>query len=389
MPQKKHKPEEIVVKLRQVDVLVSQGRSVAEAVRSIGVTQFTYYRWRKEFGGLKTDQVKRLKVLEKENERLRKAVSDLTLEKLILAEAAKGKLLSPARRRACIEHIRKKFRVSERLACRVLGQHRSTQRKVPQGRADEEVLTADIIALASQYGRYGYRRITALLREAGWAVNVKRVERIWRREGLKVPQKQPKKSRLWLNDGSCIRLRPERPNHVWSYDFVESRTHDGRKFRMLNLIDEFTRECLAIRIDRKLRSTDVIDMLSDLFILRGVPDHIRSDNGPEFVAKAVRDWIAAVGAKTAYIEPGSPWENGYCESFNARLRDELLNGEIFYSLAEAKIIIESWRRHYNTRRPHSSLGYKPPAPVVVLWPASPPGTASPATPALAPRPVMH
>ncbi len=161
---------------------------------------------------------------------------------------------------------------------------------MPQGRADEEALTADIIALASQFGRYGYRRITALLREAGWAVNVKRVERIWRREGLKVPAKQPKKGRLWLNDGSCIRLRPERPNHVWSYDFVESRTHDGRKFRMLNLIDEFTRECLAIRIDRRLRSTDVIDVLSDLFILRGVPDHIRSDNGPEFIAKAVRDW---------------------------------------------------------------------------------------------------
>ena len=160
----------------------------------------------------------------------------------------------------------------------MLGQHRSTQRKVPSGRADENVLTADIIALASQYGRYGYRRITALLREAGWAVNVKRVERIWRREGLKVPQKQPKKGRLWLNDGSCIRLRPERSNHVWSYDFVEARTHDGRKFRMLNLIDEFSRECLAIRVDRRLRSTDVIDVLSDLFILRGVPDHIRSDN---------------------------------------------------------------------------------------------------------------
>jgi putative transposase len=181
---------------------------------------------------------------------------------------------------------------------------------MPQGRADEEALTADIIALASQFGRYGYRRITALLREAGWAVNVERVERIWRREGLKVPQKQPKKGRLSLNDGSCIRLRPERPNHVWSCDFVESRTHDGRKFRMLNLIDEFSRECLAIRIDRRLRSTDVIDVLSDLFILRGVPDHIRSDNGPEFIAKAVRVWIAAVGAKTAYIEPGSPWENG-------------------------------------------------------------------------------
>jgi putative transposase len=220
--------------------------------------QFTCYRWRKEFGGLKTEKVKRLKELEKENQRLSKAVSDLTREKLMLREAASENC--PARRRACFDHVRQEFGVSERLACRVLGQHRSTQRKVPRGRADEDALTADIIALASQYGRYGYRRITILLREVGWAVNVKRVERIWRREGLKVPAKQPKKSRLWLNDGSCIRLRPERPNHVWSYDFVESRTHDGRKFRMLNLIDEFTRECLAIRIDRKLRSADVIDV---------------------------------------------------------------------------------------------------------------------------------
>jgi transposase InsO family protein len=281
------------------------------------------------------------------------------------------------------------FQVSERFACRVLGQHRSTQRKVPRGRDDEEALTAEIIALASQYGRYGYRRITALLREAGWAVNAKRVERIWRREGLKVPHKQPKRGRLWLNDGSCIRLRPERPNHVWSYDFVESRTHDGRKFRMLNLIDEFTRECLAVRVDRKLSSTDVIDVLADQFILRRVPAHIRSDNGPEFVATAVRGWIAAVGAKTAFIEPGSPWENGYCESFNSKLRDELLDGEIFYSLAEAKVVIESWRRHYNTKRPHSSLGYRPPAPEIVQWPASPSGAAPPATPAVAAKPVMH
>ena len=162
-----------------------------------------------------------------------------------------------------------------------------------------------------------------------------------------MPQQQPKRARLWLNDGSCVRLRPEQPNHVWSYDFVEDRTHDGRKFRMLNVVDEFTRECLAIRVSRKLGSADVIDVLSDLFILRGVPEHIRSDNGPEFIAKAVREWIAAVGAKTAYIEPGSPWENGYCESFNGKLRDELLNGEVFYTLAEAKVLIEGWRRHYN------------------------------------------
>ena len=271
-----------------------------------------------------------------------------------------------------------KFSVSERFACRVFGQHRSTQRKTPKGRADEEALTADIIRLASRYGRYGYRRITAMLRSEGWTVNAKRVERIWRREGLKVPQKQPKRGRLWLNDGSCIRLRPEHPNHVWSYDFVEGRTHNGRKFRMLNIIDEFTRECLAIRIDRKLNSTDVIDVLSDLFILRGVPGHVRSDNGPEFIAKAVREWIAAVGAKTAFIEPGSPWENGYCESFNSKLRDELLNSEIFYSLAEARVIIEAWRRYYNTERPHSSLGYKPPAPEAIAWPSKPAGSLPPA-----------
>jgi transposase InsO family protein len=260
---------------------------------------------------------------------------------------------------------------------------------VPRGRADEAALTADIVALASRYGRYGYRRIAAMLRDAGWVVNTKRVERIWRGEGLKVPQKQSAKGRLWLNDGSCIRLRPERANHVWAYDFVEDRTHDGRKYRMLNLIDEYTRECLAIRVDRKLRSTDVIDVLSDLFILRGVPGHIRSDNGPEFIAKAVRERIAAVGARTAFIEPGSPWENGYCESFNSKLRDELLDGEIFYSLAEARIVIEAWRRHYNTKRLHSSLGYRPPAPAVVQWPAPPSGPAAPATPAVAPRTFMH
>jgi transposase InsO family protein len=265
------------------------------------------------------------------------------------------------------------MKVSERRACAVLGQHRSTQRKPPKGLEDEEQLTADIIELARQYGRYGYRKVAALLREAGWLVNDKRVSRIWRREGLKVPQKQPKRGRLWLADGSCVRLRPQYRNHVWSYDFVEDRTHEGRKYRMLNVIDEFTHEAIAIRVKRKLNSTDVIDVLSDLFLTRGIPGHIRSDHGPEFVAEAVRNWIAAVGARTAYIEPGSPWENGYVESFNARLRDELLNGEIFYSLREAQIVIESWRRHFNAIRPHQSLGYRAPAPEVFVpalaaWP---------------------
>ena len=206
-----------------------------------------------------------------------------------------------------------------------------------------------------------------------WEVDLrlddKRVERIWRREGLKVPARQPKRRRLWPDDGSCVRLRPERPNHVWAYDFVEDRTRDGRKFRMLNVVDEFTRECPAIRVGRKLGAADVIDVLSDLFILRGTPGHIRSDNGPEFAATAVKGWITGVGAKTAFIEPGSPWENGYVESFNGKLRDELLDREIFYSLREAEVLIERWRRHYNTVRPHSRLGYRPPAPEAVLpWP---------------------
>src|ERR671912_1502065 len=306
-----------------------------------------------------------------------------------------GKLLSPARRRACLEHVRGKLRISERRACAALGQHRSTQRKRPRGRDDEERLTADIVALARRYGRYGYRKVAELLRTtAGWVVNDKRVERIWRREGLKAPERQPERGRLWPADGSCLRLRAERPDHVWSYDLVEDRTHDGRKYRMLNLIDEFTHECLAIRVGRKLKAIDAIDVLSDLFILRGVPGHIRSDNGPEFVAKAVQKWITAVGAKTAYIAPGSPWENGYVESFNARLRDELLDREVFYSLREAEVVIESWRRHYNAVRPHASLGYRAPAPEVFV-PALAMGTPAPsrpaslAIPAVAPRPVMH
>ena len=269
--------------------------------------------------------------------------------------------MSPLRRRAAVNHVQAHLDVSQRRACRVVGQHRSSQRLVLVERDDEAALTAAIVALASEYGRYGYRRIAALLRSRGWDVNVKRVWRIWRREGLKVPTKQPKRRRLWLNDGSCIRLRPSRRNHVWAYDFVQDRTHDGRTFRMLTVIDEFTRECLAINVARRLRHDDVLQVLADLFTQHGPPDHIRSDNGSEFTATAVRDWLPRVGVKTLFIEPGSPWENGYNESFNGKLRDELLNGEIFTTLHEARVLIERWRQHYNTVRPHSSLGYKPPA----------------------------
>jgi len=231
---------------------------------------------------------------------------------------------------------------------------------------DEPRLVRRIIDLATRYGRYGYRRITMMLREEGWKVNHKRIERLWRQEGLKVPAKQPKRRRLWLNDGSCVRLRPQHRDHVWSYDFVFSRTHDGRPVRMLTLIDEFTRECLAIDVSRRMTSEDVLERLSDLFIQRGPPEYIRSDNGPEFTAHRVCDWLENVGVKTLLIEPGSPWENGFIESFNGKLRDELLNREVFDTLLEAKVLIERWRIHYNTVRLHSSLGYRPPAPEAVL-----------------------
>ena len=244
----------------------------------------------------------------------------------------------------------------------VLEQPRSTQRTVARRDRATERLTERMVELACQYGRYGYRRITVMLRREGWHVNHKRVERLWRQEGLKVPQKQPKRRRLWFNDGSCLRLRPEHRNHVWSYDFVSERTSDGRPIRILNIIDEYTKESLAGRAERAIKANDVIDTLSDLFITHGIPRFIRSDNGPEFVAEILRTWLHNLGVITAFIEPGSPWENGYIESFNGKMRDELLNREIFDTLLEAKVVIEQWRRDYNTVRPHSSLGYRPPAP---------------------------
>ncbi len=256
--------------------------------------------------------------------------------------------------------------MSERRVCRVLGQARATQRYQTTTPTGEAPLTAAVVQLAGEFGRYGYRRVTGLLRARGWRVNHKRVERIWRREGLKVPQRQPKRGRLWLNDGSCIRLRPLRQNHVWAYDFVFVRTQDGRLVKILTLIDEFTRECLALRAARRLSSDDVLQCLTELFTWRGVPEHIRSDNGGEFTAKAVRRWLGRVGATTLFIEPGSPWENGYNESFNGKLRDEFLNGEIFYTLKEVQILLEQWRRIYNHIRPHSALGYRPPAPMAVM-----------------------
>ena len=260
--------------------------------------------------------------------------------------------------------------VAERRACRVLGHPRSTQRYAPSLVEDEQALTREVVELASQFGNSGYRRVTALLRHRGWRVNHQRVERIWRREGLKVPAKQPKRGRLWRGDGSCVRLRPEWKDHVWAYDFVQVRLHDGSVVRLLTVMDAYTRECLAIRADRSIRSADVLETRSELMLIRGVPDHIRSDNGPEFTARAVREWLGGVGARTRSIEPGSPWENGYIERTGGKLRDELLDREIFSTMLELKVLTERYRQTYNRVRPHSSLGYRPPAPETFL-PAGP------------------
>jgi len=274
-----------------------------------------------------------------------------------------------------VEHVREVLgeeTVSERRVCLVIGQPRSTQRRARQVPDDEAALVARIIEIASEYGRYGYRRVTRVLVDEGWHVNHKRVQRIWRREGLKVPQKQPKRGRLWFNDGSCVRLRPLYADHVWSYDFMTDHTRNGRAFRILNIIDEYSRECLSIDVARKLSSEDVQARLMELFLTRGMPAHIRSDNGPEFVAEKVRCWLQRLEVAPLFIEPGSPWENGYCESFNGKLRDELLRGELFDTLKEAQVLIERWRRHYNHVRPHSSLGYRPPAPEARLLAVSRP-----------------
>lgn len=279
--------------------------------------------------------------------------------------------MSPAKRRRAAEKVKAMLSVSERRLCRLLSQARSTQRYRPKEDAFEKRLREAIIRLATRYGRYGYRKVTALLRGEGFAVNHKRVEHIWKEEGLKVPQKQPKRKRLWLNDGSCIRLRPMHKDHVWSYDIVSCRTEDGRLVRILPVLDEYTRECLSILVARKITSNDVIEVLAHLFIHRGSPEHIRSDNGPEFTAKRVRSWLQHLGVKTLFIEPGSPWENGYIESFNGKMRDELLNGEVFTTFYEARVLIEDWRREYNQVRPHMSLGYRPPAPEAILPPVLP------------------
>jgi transposase InsO family protein len=259
------------------------------------------------------------------------------------------------------ERIKEQMNVSERRACKVIGQSRMTQRYKTTQPDKDKALTTEILTLAARHKRYGYRMITAKLRQDGWVVNHKRVQRIWQKEGLQVPYRRKFKKAMGSSANSCSVKKAEYPNHVWTYDFVSDQTEDGRKLRLLTVLDEFTRESPAIEVARSMPAGDVISVLDYLFMVRGVPKLIRSDNGSEFIAHSITRWLYDQGVETIHIAPGSPWENGYIESFNGKFRDEILNRELFYSVKEAKVIVEDWRMEYNHHRPHSSLRYKTPA----------------------------
>lgn len=275
--------------------------------------------------------------------------------------------------------LQEEFAVSERRACQVLDQPRTSQRYQAQPRPDEASLVKRMLELVRAHPRYGYRFITAKLRQEGWHVNAKRVYRLWRREGLKVPKKKRKRRRLGASSNACHRRRAERRDHVWCWDFIFDRTTGGSPLKWLSIEDEFTRESLTLKVDRSITSEDVIDTLAELFAMRGVPQHIRSDNGPEFIARAIRQWLEQVQVETLYIEPGAPWENGYAESFHSRLRDEFLATEAFENLAAARKLTATWRDDYNHYRPHSSLGYRTPTEFAARCAASAPKLLS-ATP---------
>jgi putative transposase len=272
-------------------------------------------------------------------------------------------VVTAAQRRQTVRHLRDTFGVSERRACRVLGQPRSTQRQKPKTKEEEERLVMRMLELVRLHPRYGYRRIWALLRREGWRVNRKLIWRLWRQQGLKVPRKQRKKRRLGCSANSCVRRPAEHKGHVWAWDFLHDRTADGRALKWFTLVDEYTRECLALEVRRGMTAQAVNAVLAEVVRQRGAPAHIRSDNGPEFIARAIRSWMAAAGLETLYIEPGAPWENGYAESFNSKVRDELLNAEEFASLLEAQVLGKAWKEEYNHVRPHSSLAYRTPAEV--------------------------
>ncbi|PNL18809.1 IS3 family transposase [Micrococcus sp. FDAARGOS_333] len=357
---KRHTPEQVVRKLGQADRMLADGQDVAAVCRELGVSEQTYYRWRNQYGGLKADDAKRLKELEKQNATLKRLLAEAELEKAALKELAGGKLLSPDRRRAAVDHLKRKLRVSERMACRLVGLSRSAYRRPLKGDtvADpDRALREWLRAWAKDHPRYGYRRAYHDARAEGWVVNHKKIQRLRRDEGLRVPQRRRRKR---VGSSSVDAPTADAPNVVWAVDFQFDADEHGRAIKICSIVDEHTRECIGGLVECSITADRLTAHLEDLVAARGAPAVLRSDNGPEFISETMADW-AGTRTGLSYIPPGSPWRNGYVESFNSRIRDECLNINSFYSLLHAQVIVGDWKDEYNHHRRHSSLGYLPPA----------------------------
>ncbi|WP_342372059.1 IS3 family transposase [Propioniciclava soli] len=357
---KRHTPEQVVRKLGQADRMLADGQDVAAVCRELGVSEQTYYRWRNQYGGLKADDAKRLKELEKQNATLKRLLAEAELEKAALKELAGGKLLGPGRRRAAVAHLIRTLQVSERMACRLVGLSRSAYRRPLKGDtvADpDRALREWLRAWAKDHPRYGYRRAYHDARAEGWVVNHKKIQRLWRDEGLRVPQRRRRKR---VGSSTVDAPTADAPNVVWAVDFQFDADEHGRPIKICSIVDEHTRECIGGLVERSITADRLTAHLEDLVAARGAPAVLRSDNGPEFISEAMADW-AGTRTGLSYIPPGSPWRNGYVESFNSRIRDECLNINSFYSLLHAQVVIGDWKDEYNHHRRHSSLGYLTPA----------------------------
>ncbi|WP_412778669.1 IS3 family transposase [Rhodococcus qingshengii] len=363
---RRHTPEQIIRKLREGEKLLGEKFTIEDVCKHLEVSEATWHRWQSQYGGMKSDDAKRLKELEKENARLKKMVADQALDLDMLKELKPGKLVSPDRRRRAVEVLRERFGVSERRACAVVGQSRSVQRRRRSVDETEKVLREKLREISRKHPRWGWRKAHALCYADGLGTNRKRTQRLWREEGLKRPLRVRKKRRI--GEGRNQRLAAAHPDHMWALDFQVDVTVDGRQVRFLKIVDEFTREALATQAFRSCTSDRMTQELDRIIARTGRrPAHIRMDNGTEMTAHAMRDWCRFTGVDASFIDPGSPWQNGICESFNGRFRDEFLNCEVFHSLTEVQVLADDWRIEYNSYRPHGSLGFRTPEAFRAQW----------------------
>ncbi|WP_419553312.1 IS3 family transposase [Candidatus Poriferisodalis sp.] len=360
MKRKRHTPEQAVRKLREGEKRLNAGEDLGLVLRHLEITESTWNRWRSTYGGMKAADVKELKELRVENARLKTLLAEAEPGQGDAQGPRGGKMVTPDRRRAAVVRLQERFGVSQRRACAVVGQHRSTQRPAPAARADADAAYGEwLCRFAQSHPRWGWRKAHDVAAREGLAVNPKRTLRLWRAHRVqRPPQRRHKRQRL--GDGTAAKLRAEHPNHVWALDFQFDETAARRRLKLLNIIDEFTREALAIHVGHSIDADGAVEVVSEIAARRGAPTHLRMDNGPELTADALRDWCRHTCTDTACIAR-HPWENGWIESFNGRLRDECLNIEDFANLLEARVVLEDWRHDYNHHRPHRSLGGQTPA----------------------------